>query len=83
MNVDQYSGKVLSFQNSRTVASGTQIIITNRAIHTGDYFGIVTKTLMCISCWMLITQAITGYFMWWKKLRARQPGPMSRETVEV
>ena len=83
VNVDQYSGKVLSFQNSRTVASGTKTIITNRAIHTGDYFGIVTKTLMCISCWMLITQAITGYFMWWKKLRARQPGPMRRETVEV
>lgn len=83
VNVDQYSGKVLSLQNSRTVASGTKTIIINRAIHTGDYFGIVTKTLMCISCWMLITQAITGYFMWWKKLRARQPGPMSRETVEV
>ena len=71
VNVDQFSGKVLSLQNSRTVAAGTRAIIYNRAIHTGDIFGVVTKTLMCVSSLMLIIQAITGYFMWWKKLRAR------------
>ncbi|MGI8741004.1 MAG: PepSY-associated TM helix domain-containing protein [Bryobacteraceae bacterium] len=82
-NVDQYSGKVAGFQNSRTAPMGTRAIIINRAIHTGDLFGMVTKVLMCVSGLMLITQAITGYFMWWKKLRARQPGPMQRESVGV
>lgn len=81
-NVDQYSGKVVNFQNSRTVAMGTRAIIINRAIHTGDLFGIVTKIIMCVSGLMLITQAITGYFMWFKKLRARQPERF-REPVEV
>ncbi|MBZ5601704.1 MAG: PepSY domain-containing protein [Acidobacteriia bacterium] len=72
VNVDQYDGKVLSEQNSRTVAAGTRTIIWNRAIHTGDVYGLLTKTLMSLSSMMLVIQAITGYYMWWKKLRARQ-----------
>ena len=45
-NVDQFSGKVLSFQDSRTVAFGTRAIILNRATHTGDLYGLPTKILM-------------------------------------
>ncbi len=72
VNVDQYSGKVVNEQNSRTVAMGSRAIIWNRRIHTGDLLGLPTKALMSLSCMMLIIQAITGYYMWWKKLRARQ-----------
>ena len=72
VNVDQYSGKVLTEQNSRTVAMGTRAIIWNRSIHTGDVYGLPTKALMSLSSLMLVLQAITGYFMWWKRLRARQ-----------
>lgn len=71
-NVDQYSGKVINLQNSRTVATGTRVIILNRALHTGDILGVFTKILMSLTALMLVGQAITGYFMWWKKLRARQ-----------
>lgn len=81
VNIDQYSGKVVNFQDSRTVPIGTRAIIINRAIHTGDLFGMVTKVLVCVSSLMLITQAITGYFMWWKKLRVKQSAPMQRESV--
>jgi uncharacterized iron-regulated membrane protein len=79
-NVDQYSGKVVNSQNSRTVAAGTRTIITNRAIHTGDIFGFFSKLLMSLSCLMLITQAITGYYMWWKKMRVKQN---QVETAEI
>ena len=72
VNVDQYDGKVLGEQNSRTVVAGTRTIIWNRAIHTGDVYGLLTKTLMSLSSMMLVIQAITGYYMWWKKLRGRQ-----------
>jgi uncharacterized iron-regulated membrane protein len=72
VNVDQYSGQPLGEQNSRTVAAGTRTIIWNRAIHTGDAYGLLTKTLLSLSSLMLVVQAITGYSMWWKKLRARQ-----------
>ena len=71
VNVDQYSGAVLGEQNSRTVAMGSRAIIWNRAIHTGDVYGLPTKTLMSLSSLMLVVQAVTGYFMWWKKLRGR------------
>lgn len=72
VNVDQYNGRVLGLQNSRTVAAGTRTIIINRAIHTGDLFGYPTKILVALSSLMLVIQAITGYYMWWKKLRVRQ-----------
>lgn len=72
VNIDQYSGKVLTEQNSRTVAMGTRAIIWNRAIHTGDVYGLPTKALMSLSSLLLVLQAITGYYMWWKRLRARQ-----------
>ncbi len=71
-NVDQFSGKVVNFQDSRTVATGTRAIILNRATHTGDLYGYPTKILMSLSSLMLVIQAITGYYMWWKKLRVRQ-----------
>jgi uncharacterized iron-regulated membrane protein len=72
VNVDQFSGKAVSFQDSRTVAMGTRAIIFNRATHTGDIFGYPTKILVSLSSLMLVIQAITGYYMWWRKLRVRQ-----------
>ncbi|MBV9083021.1 MAG: PepSY domain-containing protein, partial [Acidobacteriaceae bacterium] len=72
VNVDQYSGKPLNVQSSRTVAWGTRSIILNRAIHTGDIFGYVSKIIVSLTCLLLISQAITGYYMWWKKLGVAQ-----------
>jgi uncharacterized iron-regulated membrane protein len=77
VNVDQYSGKAVGFQNSRTAPAASRTIIINRAIHTGDILGYPTKILVCLSGLMLIVQAITGYSMWWKKLRLRQSAPQS------
>ena len=70
--VDQYSGKVTNFQSSRTAASAARTIITNRALHTGDILGYPSKILVSLSSLMLIIQAITGYYLWWKKLRTKQ-----------
>jgi len=59
---------------------GTRAIIFNRATHTGDLFGYPTKILVSLSSLMLVIQAITGYYMWWKKLRLRQK---REETVKT
>jgi uncharacterized iron-regulated membrane protein len=67
--IDQYSGKPLFVENSRKAPRGTWTIIQNRAIHTGDIAGYPTKILMAVSCFLLITQALTGYYMWLKKVR--------------
>ena len=73
VNIDQFSGKVLGSQDSRTVSMATRYPkVTNRAIHTGDIYGYPSKILMSLSSLMLVIQAITGYYMWWKKLRVRQ-----------
>jgi len=81
VNIDQFSGKVLGFQDSRTVAMSTRAVkVFNRALHTGDIYGYPTKILMSLSSLLLVIQAITGYYMWWKKLRVRQP---REETVET
>lgn len=68
--IDQYTGKLLFVESSRTAVLGTKTFkIENRAIHTGEIYGYPTKILMSLSSLMLVIQVITGYFMWWKKLR--------------
>lgn len=81
-NVDQYSGNVLSFQSSRTAPAASRVIIVNRAMHTGDILGYPSKMLVAVSGLMLIIQAITGYYMWWKKVRVKQSAEVAgREKV--
>jgi uncharacterized iron-regulated membrane protein len=73
--IDQYSGKPLFAENSRRGPLGTWAIMQNRAIHTGDILGYPTKILMALACLLLIGQIMTGYYMWWKKVR-----PVTRRT---
>ncbi len=65
--VDPYTGTVLQAESSRTTAPGTRIINTNRAIHTGDIFGMPSKILMSLTSLAAIAQVITGVTMWWKR----------------
>jgi uncharacterized iron-regulated membrane protein len=47
----------------------TKTVIVNRALHTGDIFGYPSKIVMALSSLLLVLQAITGYYMWWKRTR--------------
>jgi len=67
--VDQYSGKVLFAEGSRTAPAGARMVILNRAIHTGDIFGIPSKTLMSLASLMAVIQVVSGAIMWWKRTR--------------
>jgi len=64
--IDPYTGAVLEAESSRTTAAGTRIVNLNRAIHTGDVFGIPSKTLMSLVSLAAVAQVITGLTMWWK-----------------
>jgi len=68
--VDQYTGKVLYAEGSRTAPAGTRMVIVNRAIHTGDIFGIPSKAVMSLACLMAVMQVCSGVAMWWKRTRA-------------
>ena len=72
--VDQYTGQVLFAEGSRTAPAGARMVIQNRAIHTGDIFGIPSKTLMSVACLMAVLQVISGLTMWLKRIQ----GPAGR-----
>ena len=62
--VDQYSGRVLLAESSRTAPVGTRIITLNRAIHTGDVFGIPSKIDMSLASLAVVMQLVTGLVLW-------------------
>jgi uncharacterized iron-regulated membrane protein len=67
VHVDPYTGAAVLAESSRTTAAGTRIINANRAIHTGDIFGIPSKILMSLASLAAVAQVITGLTMWWKR----------------
>jgi len=69
--VDQYTGQVLFSEGSRTAPAGARLAIANRAIHTGDIFGIPSKIVMSFASLLLVLQASSGLVMWWKRIRAK------------
>ena len=70
MVVDQYTGKVLFAEGSRTAPAGARLVIANRAIHTGDIFGIPSKIVVSLASSMMVVQFLSGLTMWWKRGRA-------------
>jgi uncharacterized iron-regulated membrane protein len=70
--LDQYSGKVLYAQGSRTAPGGRRIETANRAFHTGDVFGIPSKIVMSLASLMAPLQLVTGVMMWWKRRKLAQ-----------
>jgi len=69
LGVDQYTGQVLFAEGSRTAPAGARLVIANRAIHTGDIFGIPSKTAMCLACLLAVVQLASGLMMWLKRVR--------------
>lgn len=65
--VDQYSGKVLVTQNSRTAPLPARAELLNRQIHTGDVFGTPSRIVMSASSLLVVLQAFSGVVMWWKR----------------
>jgi len=63
--LDPYSGKVLYAEGSRTAPAGSRLVILNRAIHTGDIFGMFSKTIMSLVSLSLGFQVLSGLRMWW------------------
>jgi uncharacterized iron-regulated membrane protein len=62
--------------------AGTCFVIANHAIHTGDIFGYPTKILMSFSSLILVIQAMTGYYMLWKRQRRGQSEVESEQSSQ-
>jgi uncharacterized iron-regulated membrane protein len=65
--VDPYTAAVVLAESSRTTAAGTRVVNLNRAIHTGDVFGIPSKVVMSLTSVAAVAQVISGLAMWWKR----------------
>ncbi len=65
--VDQFSGKALLVESSRTSPAGTRLVNLNRAVHTGDIGGWPSKIFACLMCLALVAQVFSGVVMWWKR----------------
>jgi len=69
--VDSYSGAVLSADSSRTAPGGRRVETMNRAIHTGDVFGMPSKIVMSIASIMAPVQLLTGVMLWARRKKSR------------
>ena len=65
--VDQFSGKVLLVENTRTAPLGTRILNLKRSAHTGDIFGAPTQVLYFSVSLGIALQAMTGALIWWNR----------------
>jgi uncharacterized iron-regulated membrane protein len=75
--IDQYTGQVLQAEGSRTAPAGTRAVNLNRAIHTGDIFGIPSKLVMSLASLMAVVQLVSGVVMWVKRLRTSRVAAVS------
>ncbi len=69
VTIDSYTGDVLGVENSRTAPAGRRVETMNRAIHTGDIFGLPSKILMALASLMAPVQLVTGVMLWSRKKR--------------
>ena len=69
--IDPYTGRVLLAESSRTTAAGTRLVILNRAVHTGDIFGLPSKAVMSLASLTAVLQAVSGVVMWLKRKQGR------------
>ena len=80
--INQYTGDVLQVQSTRTSGqTGTAIINTLRALHTGAIYGGPSRILFGISSLALAIQAISGFFMWWRPRRSEAEVPVAPRRV--
>jgi uncharacterized iron-regulated membrane protein len=70
--IDQYTGEVVFAEGSRTAPAGTRIVNLNRAIHTGDIYGLPTKALMSLASALTVVMATSGLITWWQRRRAER-----------
>jgi uncharacterized iron-regulated membrane protein len=62
--VDPYTGAVLAAEGSRSAPAGTRLVTLNRAIHTGDVFGLPSKTIVSLMSLAVVAQLVSGFVIW-------------------
>jgi len=72
VNVDQYSGAVISVRDGRNVAAGYLFLDWMFPLHNGDGLGILGRVLVFIAGLLPAVLFVTGTYMWWVKRRLKR-----------
>jgi len=75
--IDSSNGHVLLAEGSRDAPAGTRLVTLNRALHTGDVFGMPSKIVMSLASASVVLQLATGLLWWWQKRRSRSRAGLS------
>ena len=70
--IDQYSGKIIHEQESRTRTAGDIFVEWLYPLHTGEAFGFTGQLIILISGLIPLTLYVTGFIRWLQKRRARK-----------
>jgi uncharacterized iron-regulated membrane protein len=70
--INSYTGEIMSAESSRTAPGGRRVEILNRAVHTGDVFGLPSKIAMSIASLMAPVQLVTGVMLWVRRRPSRR-----------
>lgn len=68
--IDPYRGSVLMVVDSRHAPAGYRLVNLNRALHTGDVFGLPSKAVVALASLIMPFQLLTGLVMWVKRRRS-------------
>ena len=71
ITIDPHSGQILSV-SSDDLPLIDRFFEINESVHTGSILGMVGRSLVAIAGVMILPQAISGLFMWWKRTRSRK-----------
>jgi uncharacterized iron-regulated membrane protein len=71
VTIDPQSGQILSV-SSDNLPLIDRFFEFNEAVHTGSILGIAGRALAALAGIMVLPQAISGFFMWWKRTRKRK-----------
>lgn len=85
LHLDRYTGAVLADVGYKDYGIAGRVTEWGIALHTGRQFGELNRLLMLAGCLAIVTLAVTGLTMWWKRrprgqLAAPQRRPGDRAT---
>jgi len=77
VQIDQYSGEVLSVWDGREAPAGNVFLDWLFPLHNGDALGQIGRWLVFISGLLPALLFGTGLYMWWRKRRPEKPRQVS------
>lgn len=74
IHLDQYSGAILADVRWQDYAAVPKTVTMGISLHEGLYFGFLNQLLMLFASLTVLTLAISGTVMWWRRRPAKKLG---------